>query len=93
MRTTKPRRVLLGFDGSDRGVDGLYLARAIALAEQAELLVGCVYEPESAFEGGDRYLAPVDEERARAKRQAEMRLRFSQVEAELGSRRYGRHEL
>ncbi len=86
-------RVLLGFDGSDRGVDGLYLARAIAQAEQAELLVGCVYEPESIFDAGDRYLAPVDEERARAKREAEMRRNFSMVEAELGSRPYARHQL
>jgi nucleotide-binding universal stress UspA family protein len=87
------RRVLLGFDGSARGVDGLYLARAIAQAEQAELLVACVYEPESIFDAGDRYLSPVDEKRARAKREAEMRRDFSMVEAELGGRRYERREL
>jgi nucleotide-binding universal stress UspA family protein len=93
MKTTSLRRVLLGFDGSDRGVDALYLARALAQAEQAELLVGCVYEPESIFDGGDRYLPPVDEKRASAKREAEMRRNFSMVEAELGSRPYERHDL
>jgi nucleotide-binding universal stress UspA family protein len=87
------RRVLVGFDGSSRAVDALHLARTIAYAEDAELMVASVYESESIFDAGDRYLPPVDEEEARAKRDSEMRSVFAQVDIELGNRHYERREL
>jgi nucleotide-binding universal stress UspA family protein len=59
----------------------------------AELMVASAYEPESIFDAGDRYLPPVDEEKARAKRDSEMRRVFAQVDLELGGRHYERHEL
>ncbi|HEY1238793.1 MAG TPA: universal stress protein [Solirubrobacterales bacterium] len=86
-------RVLVGFDGSEQSRDALSLGNAIAGAEGADLDVACVYEPESVFDGGDRYVFPVDERNARAKQDAEMRRRFSEVEDELGGRRYQRREL
>jgi nucleotide-binding universal stress UspA family protein len=86
-------RVLVGFDGSEESRDALSLANAIAGAGGSELEVACVYEPESVFDGGDRYLFPVDERKARARQDAEMRQRFSEVDAELGRRRYRRREL
>jgi nucleotide-binding universal stress UspA family protein len=77
------QRVLVGYDGSEQGRDALSLGTAIAGAEHAELIVACVYEPESVFDGGDRYMPGVDERRARAKQDAEMARRFEEVDRQL----------
>jgi nucleotide-binding universal stress UspA family protein len=85
-------RVLVGFDGSAQGRDALSLGEAIADAEDSELVVACVYEPESVFDGGDRYMPGVDMDRARAKQDAEMERNFSEVDARLAGRPYVRRE-
>jgi nucleotide-binding universal stress UspA family protein len=81
-------RVLVGYDGSEQGRDALSLGTAIADAGDAELIVACVYEPESVFDGGDRYMPGVDERRARAKQDAEMARRFEEVDTQLTGRPY-----
>jgi nucleotide-binding universal stress UspA family protein len=86
-------RVLVGYDGSEQGRDALSLGIAIADAEDAELLVASVYEPESVFDGGDRYMPGVDERRARAKQEAEMAHRFAEVDTQLAGRPYRQSRL
>ena len=85
-------RILVGFDGSDQGKDALHLAKAIAAAENAKLIVASVYEPESAFDGSEIRL-PLDVAKAGVRRKARMERIFSQADLALGSSGYERREL
>ena len=87
-----PGRILVGFDGSDQGKDALHLAKAIAAAENAKLIVASVYEPESAFDGSEIGL-PLDVAKAGVRRKARMERIFSQADLALGSGGYEPREL
>ena len=84
--------VLVGFDGTDQGKDALHLAKAIASAENARLIVASVYEPESAFDGTELGL-PLDVAKAGVKRKARMQRIFSQTDLALGAGGYESREL
>lgn len=83
---------MVGFDGSEEATDALHLAKGIAAAQGAELLVAAVYEPESIFDGGDRQMIPGGDEAARRRRKARFDHLFSLAERELGGATYTRRE-
>ena len=85
-------RILVGFDGTDHGMDALHLAKEIADAGDAKLIVASVYEPESTFDGSEVGL-PLDAAKAGVRRKAEMHRIFTQADLALGPTVYERREL